>query len=115
MKRNYQEDYTAELVFEMKDGTINYAFGTPIREEIGFLSDICLLWSAQEFQRLPLQQRATLPFAFYLPHSDLSFKREDGFISIFRNNNLLFMLNRNEIKRIMSGINDCLVDFREQT
>ena len=25
MKRNYKEDYTAELVFEMKDGTINYA------------------------------------------------------------------------------------------
>ena len=115
MKRNYKDEPVVELVFEMKDGMTYHAFGTPIREEIGFLSDICLLWTKDEFMRLPIKQRMVLPFAFYLPHSDLSFKNDGGFISIFRNNNLLFMLNRNEIKRIISGINDCLVDFREQT
>lgn len=114
MKRDYKNEPVAELIFEMKDGTTHYAFGTPIKSDIGIEADIFVVWTAEEFSRLSIEEKRTKPFAFYIPRSDLSAKSEGGFLSIYRANKLLFMFNRNDIKRILSGVNDCLVDFCEQ-
>lgn len=113
MKRNYKFENVAELVFEMKDGITHHIFGTPKRSEFGFESDVFTLWSFKEFERMSEEDKNTRPVAFYMPHSDLKASIEYGFLCIRRGEELLFMEDRNQIKKILSGIDDCLVDFYE--
>lgn len=111
MERNYIDEPTAEIRIILNDGETLIALGTPNHTEMGYEMFECFIYSYDEY--VQLGRPDDLPACFYVPDSDLSAKVEGGFIHIYRNNKLLFMVNRQKVVNILSGIGESLVDFME--
>ena len=109
MERNYVDAPLAEIRITLDDGETLIALGTPNHTEHGYEMFECFIYSYEEY--VQLGKPDDLPAAFYVPDSDLSAKVEGGFIKIFLKDKLLFMVNRQRVVNILSGISESLVDF----
>ena len=109
-KKNYKHNDVVELVIDLADEQITL-FGDPEYDEFGIRSEVFTLFTYEEYIKLGMPEDKCL--GFFMPKSNFSANVNGGFLSIFRDNKLMFMENRNNIKRIRLCIDENYIDLSE--
>ena len=110
MVTNYQHKDLVELVIDLADEQITL-FGDPDYDEFGIRSELFYLYTYDEYVKLGRPDDKCL--AFFMPKSNFSANVDGGFLSIFRDDKLMFMENRNNIKNIRLCIDENYVDLSD--